>query len=319
MFKIKRYKPEYKAKWDEFVKKANNATFLFERDFMDYHKDRFVDHSVLVYKGKTLIALLPANEVENVIHSHQGLSYGGLITNLNTKFADIYQCFRQFLKYYYKLEFEKVIYKSQPYYYLSTLAFEYEHALFLAEAKLSDKEMSAVIDLEDLIKWQKRRIRSLKKAVQSEINYSINSSLWKEFWSVLESNLKERHHLKPVHQLDEILSLKKLFKDNIVLWISQKKNEVVSGVVLFINNKTIHVQYSASTSTGKRFGALDGLLHEISNHYKSYKYLSLGVSNNRISKRINKGLTDWKEGFGSKAFPHNFHEIKTINYSKIII
>ena len=33
----------------------------------------------MVYKNKKVIALLPANRVGDTLHSHQGLTYGGLI------------------------------------------------------------------------------------------------------------------------------------------------------------------------------------------------------------------------------------------------
>ena len=41
------YKPENKASWDVFVSKAKNGIFLFYRDYMDYHSERFHDHSLL--------------------------------------------------------------------------------------------------------------------------------------------------------------------------------------------------------------------------------------------------------------------------------
>jgi hypothetical protein len=39
MFEVKRYTPEDKSIWDKYVDKARNATFLFHRDYMDYHAD----------------------------------------------------------------------------------------------------------------------------------------------------------------------------------------------------------------------------------------------------------------------------------------
>lgn len=50
MFEVKRYTPEDKSIWDKYVDKARNATFLFHRDYMDYHADRFRDHSLLFIK-----------------------------------------------------------------------------------------------------------------------------------------------------------------------------------------------------------------------------------------------------------------------------
>ena len=44
-----------------FLDTPKNATFLFRRDYMDYHRDRFADHSLMIFRGEKLAALLPAN------------------------------------------------------------------------------------------------------------------------------------------------------------------------------------------------------------------------------------------------------------------
>ncbi|MDO4958531.1 MAG: GNAT family N-acetyltransferase [Prevotellaceae bacterium] len=62
MISICRYTQNKQTEWDAFVKVSKNGTFLFLRAYMDYHSDRFTDHSLMYYneKGK-LIAVLPAN------------------------------------------------------------------------------------------------------------------------------------------------------------------------------------------------------------------------------------------------------------------
>jgi len=78
-FKVVRYNKSYKSYWNAFVADAKNGTFLFNREFMDYHNDRFIDFSVLVYKGEELYALFPANVVKDKVISHQGLTYGSFV------------------------------------------------------------------------------------------------------------------------------------------------------------------------------------------------------------------------------------------------
>ncbi len=43
---VVRYSPDHEPEWDDFVKVAKNATFLFFREYMDYHRDRFSDYSL---------------------------------------------------------------------------------------------------------------------------------------------------------------------------------------------------------------------------------------------------------------------------------
>ena len=81
MFEIVKYSSGLKNEWDSFVESSKNGTFLFFRNYMDYHSDRFEDFSLMVYRKGKLYALLPGNKNGQVYYSHQGLTYGGLIMN----------------------------------------------------------------------------------------------------------------------------------------------------------------------------------------------------------------------------------------------
>ena len=81
MFEVRQYTKEQEFEWDDFVQESKQGTFLFNRSYMDYHADRFLDCSLMIYREGRLYALLPANRVGATICSHQGLTYGGLITN----------------------------------------------------------------------------------------------------------------------------------------------------------------------------------------------------------------------------------------------
>ena len=65
MLSIRRYNKEDKEKWNAFNKESKNPLFMFDRGYMDYHEDRFVDHSLLFYEDDTLVALLPLSEHGN--------------------------------------------------------------------------------------------------------------------------------------------------------------------------------------------------------------------------------------------------------------
>ena len=94
MFEIRRYRPEQANEWNAFVKQSKQGTFLFDRNYMDYHADRFTDHSLILYRKQQIYALLPANQVGDVLFSHQGLTYGGLLTTQRATTADICEAFK---------------------------------------------------------------------------------------------------------------------------------------------------------------------------------------------------------------------------------
>ena len=74
-----RYAPGGRAAWDAFVDLSRNGTFLFRRDYMEYHRDRFHDFSLIITSGGRLSALFPANRDGDTVISHAGLTFGGLI------------------------------------------------------------------------------------------------------------------------------------------------------------------------------------------------------------------------------------------------
>ena len=100
-YQIRKYQSSDFALWNAFVDKAKNATFLFHRQFMEYHNDRFEDFSLMVFEDEKVVAVLPANRVGEVVYSHQGLTYGGLVLFEKSKLGDVIEIMKsimQFLK-----------------------------------------------------------------------------------------------------------------------------------------------------------------------------------------------------------------------------
>src|SRR5690606_11984902 len=106
--------------------------------FMDYHQDRFRDHSLMVYNEKNnLVACFPANETTNgTIWSHQGLTYGGFIFKNDLKLPIVIEIYQSILLYYSKEGFNLIRYKAFPRFYNDAQTDEIEYCLFLSEAKL---------------------------------------------------------------------------------------------------------------------------------------------------------------------------------------
>ena len=62
MIEAEIYTPAMHDEWNSFVARARNATFLFDRRYMDYHADRFTDHSIVFRRKGHVVALLPLNK-----------------------------------------------------------------------------------------------------------------------------------------------------------------------------------------------------------------------------------------------------------------
>src|SRR5690349_16602706 len=78
---VRRYEPAFRPLWDDFGRRSKNGVFLFHRDYMDYHADRFADSSVLFFEGQKLLAVMPASLRDGVLTSHGGLTFGGVLSD----------------------------------------------------------------------------------------------------------------------------------------------------------------------------------------------------------------------------------------------
>ena len=83
---------------------------------MEYHQDRFCDQSLLIFKKDKLIGLFPANKrSDGTVSSHDGLTYGGLVTDKNMSISLALDVFEVLLDFLRAIEVKKLIYKSVPY------------------------------------------------------------------------------------------------------------------------------------------------------------------------------------------------------------
>lgn len=308
---IRKYNSNYKQLWDDFVRKAKNSHFFFYRDYMEYHSDRFEDFSLLFFdnKGK-LIAVLPANIRDNVLYSHQGLTFGGFLIDHKMKTAIMLELFTELKKFLKEKNITKLIYKCIPYIYHKLPAEEDKYALFINEAKLIRRDVTTTIYLTNKIKYQEQRKRAVKKALKNGLVVE-KSEDFEQYWKILEKTLQSRHNSKPVHSVEEIIKLFNLFPDNIKLFVAKKDNRMLAGTVIFENEIIAHTQYLANSDEGRKFGALDFVIDKLINEvYKDKKYFDFGISNENDGKYLNKGLIEWKEGFGARVVAHDFYELR---------
>ncbi|MFE3870844.1 GNAT family N-acetyltransferase [Flavobacterium sp. ZS1P70] len=317
-FSVKQYQESDYENWNAFVGQAKNATFLFHRDFIEYHKDRFEDYSLMVFDNEKLVAILPANKVENEIFSHQGLTYGGLVYNEVSKLMTVITAFRAVLLFLAANEIEKLHLKTIPSIYHNKPAEEIQYALFLAEAKLVRRDSLSVIDLSQKYDFSKIRNRGVLRGkacglvIKEETDFE---SFWNE---VLIPNLDERHNAKPVHSLEEINVLKNNFPSNIRQFNVYHKDKIVAGTTVFESERVAHCQYISKYESKENLGSLDILYHFlITDVFANKRFFDFGISNEAQGKKLNDGLTYWKESFGASTIVHDFYEVETKNYVKL--
>lgn len=317
-YSVKQYQASDYGNWNAFIGQAKNATFLFHRDFMEYHNDRFQDYSLVVLDKEKWVAVLPANVVGNQVFSHQGLTYGGLVYNEKIKLVSVIEIFKCILSFLEENKIEKLHVKTIPSIYHQKPAEELNYALFLAEAQLVRRDTLSVIDLTKPYFIAKTRKECIQRGLKNKLIIK-EEVKFKLFWEeVLKPNLDKKHRVKPVHSITEIEMLQQKFPNNIRHFNVYQKDKIVAGTTIFISNNVAHPQYVSGKSNKNELGSLDFLYHHlITSVFKEKHFFDFGISNEEQGKKLNEGLVFWKESFGASTIVHDFYEVKTSNYVKL--
>ena len=314
-YRVTRYTASDYTNWNDFVDQAKNATFLFHRDFMEYHQDRFEDFSLLIFDENKLVAILPANRVGDTVYSHQGLTYGGLVYNNKTKLEKVISIFRSILFFLSENKIKKIQIKTLPSIYQDQPAEELNYALFLTEAKLERRDSLAVIDLSTRYFIANGRKEGIRKGIHANLKIK-EVYHFEDFWNkILIPNLKNKHETKPVHSLEEITKLRRLFPENIRQFNVYYKEQIVAGTTVFESKKVAHSQYISANESKNENGSLDLLhYHLLTEVFKEKQFFDFGVSNECQGKKLNRGLAFWKESFGASTMVQDFYEVATSNF-----
>lgn len=316
MVRLVRYTAADAARWDDFVRVSRNGTFLFLRAYMDYHRDRFNDHSLLFLdERERLVALMPCNEDGKTLHSHQGLTYGGFILSPKTHADEVRQLFDATTEYLCRQGFREWIYKPVPTIYHRMPSQEEDYFLWKNGAEMVECNLSSTVDYRGGLSLNAEYCR--RNAVTRLARQGARLDMTAEtdaFWPVLEKCLKDRYNARPVHSLKEMKLLQRLFPDNIrCCTVTDAAGDILAGVILYEAGQVIHAQYSAATERGRRIGAQDFLYLSLVNHYRempSVRFFDFGTSNEDGGKVLNTSLNRYKEGFGARGTAYRKYRIE---------
>ena len=314
-YTVKLYEKNDFQVWNAFIGSAKNATFLFHRDFMEYHSDRFQDYSMMVFEEGKLVSVIPANKVENTVFSHQGLTYGGFFFGEKIKLGEVITITKSVLAFLHQNEISTLQLKLIPSIYKHFFSEEIEYCLFLTEARLIRRDCLSVIDLEKpflITKTRKESIRRGEKnnlVIKEELNFEL-------FWNeILIPNLSKKHNAKPVHSLEEIINLQKKFPENIRHFNVYFNGEIMAGTTVFVTDNVAHPQYISGNEKKNELGSIDYLYnHLIKKVFPEKCFFDFGPSHEENGKKINQGILFWKESFGAKTTVQDYYVLETKNF-----
>lgn len=309
MFEVRRYSAECANEWNQFVAKSKNGTFLFDRRFMDYHADRFTDASLMIYRDNSLYALLPANVKGEVLTSHGGLTYGGLVMSGRCSAKGIQEVFAAMNTYLTGIGIRRVVYKAVPWIYHQVPAEEDLYALTsVCQARLVIRDISSAIFSDRPVRFSESRKSGIRKALRKGLTIR-ESEDFATFWQILNDNLSAKYGVHPVHSVAELELLHARFPQVIRLYMVYDGETPLGGTLLFLTTQVLHTQYISATAEGKTHGAIDLLFDYLINEvYTDYRYVDFGKSTVSDSADLNEQLIFQKEGFGARAVCYDTYE-----------
>lgn len=310
-YSVKKYQENDYQNWNAFIGQAKNATFLFHRDFMEYHNDRFEDFSLIVLDGEKWVAVLPANIVGNEVFSHQGLTYGGLVYLEKTGAESVEIIFDVILDFLKENKLQNIILKPIPDFYQLRASNEIKYFLFQKKADLLSRSMNLVIDYSKPLRISKSKLKHFRRI--SELGISIvETEDCTSFWNqILIPRLHEKYQAKPVHSLEQISQLKSKFPQNIKQINAYFEGEIVAGITLFCSQQVVKSQYGAISLKGESVRALDYLFIDLIVKYASeFSFFDMGIVDDNSS--YNKGLLKQKEELGCGVYVQDVYKIALI-------
>jgi len=305
--KLVRYDKSSAKIWDEFVSQSWNGVFLFLRPFMDYHSHIFTDHSLLVYQDNKLKAVLPANEKEGVLHSHQGLTYGGWIIAPRVPAEDLDNIFVLMENYAKEHGFKEIQYKHKPFVFDSHLNDTDAWILWKNGYELWRRDLSFIIDFKNFAGFARDKRYRLNKSSRNNLRLEENGDI-NQFMELVKENLNKKYNTNPVHTPDEVALLQGRFPKNIFTLTIFQEEQFLGGTLLFVDNDFIHTQYLHFNDLGRNLCAAEFLIDNLMQKYgETKRYLSFGASTDNNGTSLNSGLANFKEGFGASGFCHDFY------------
>lgn len=310
-WEIVRYDGSMAASWDAFVADSRNSTFLFKRGYMDYHADRFEDCSLMAFRDGRMAAILPANMSEDgngrrVLHSHQGLTYGGwILPARHFSASDMLELFAAMIQWGTESGFAEIDYKPLPHIYAVVPSEEDLYAMFRYGAELRESNLSATVDLTCGPHLNTLQRRHLRKSVSLHPDYleARSDSELALFHKMLVECLAERHDTLPVHTLDELLLLQSRFPDNIVVRMMRVGGVAMAGTCIYRTGVTSHAQYIATTPEGRSLNLLTPLFVKVMEEERArgVRYFDFGISCENHGRYLNEGLYRHKASLGASG------------------
>ncbi len=303
--------------WARIIGDCNGATIFHTPEFLSYHKERFSELHLGVYKGEQLIGLMPMaireEDYENAKRicavSPYGASYGSFVFLKQPGYSEAAQIADSLIELIEKEGVEQlrltpplISYYEKP---CSTFIF----ALLERGFRAVNADISSVIplcgDLESET-FSSRARNMARKARAQGVVVERNASL-DEYWPLMEKTFN-RHGVSATHTREEFDFLMKVLPDWVFVDIARLEGKPVAGIGYFrINSKAIMSYYLCSDPEFRDSQALSMLVYDsiLRAQEEGYQVFDFGTSS--VGMVASENIFRFKESYGAVGeFRHTF-------------
>ncbi|NLP04869.1 GNAT family N-acetyltransferase [Candidatus Fermentibacteria bacterium] len=312
MIEVREASDSDRSAWSELVKHSSNGTIFHTPEFLDYHPaGRFRNHHLVLESSGRLRSLMTGALSERDggvwLRSYPGASWGGPLLDDGDGLDDVEDIVDAIVEYCRARGFAGIEMTLPPQAYFRRPGNNLDFALLRRGFTYRKRELTAVIDLSrmgddielafsDAAGRGVARARRLGLAVVEDPDFSL-------FYPVLETNLKDRHGVRPTHTLEELERLRSLVgRDRIRQFLAKGPDGVLAGMVMFHCNPRVSLAFYISHDA--RFQSqrpVNLLYREVIAWARDsgYRFLDLGTFT--LDMEVNRGLCRFKESFSARG------------------
>ncbi len=313
--KVRQIENSDRKHWEEFIKGSDNGTIFHLPGFLDYHpENRFRNHHILVENGKGIEAIITGALVEKDdgiwFRSYPGASWGGPVIKDNATLSRTESMMEAFFSYCRKHGWKGIEMTNPPEPYFRRPHNYLDFILVKNNFKYVRRELTAVIDLsrpgDDIdLAFSESARRGIRKALKNNLIFEEDNDFSK-FYPVLQTNLQQRHGVKPTHSLEELVLLRNLLGDRIRQFVVKNGDQVLAGMVMFhCNPRVVLAFYISHDDRYQSLRPVNLVYREVIRwaRDRGYHYLDLGTYT--LDMDVNYGLCRFKESFSARGFFRN--------------
>lgn len=316
MLKLVPYTASWRDPWDTFVRTSTkNGTLLHTRQFLSHHPlNEAQDASLLFTDKDRIVAVLPAAVVETAngssLVSHPRATYGSFVVDTNLGVKEAVAIVELAVQHAASNGHRSMVVRNPFRIFNSVPSDEIDYALWKAGFQIDARMVEIALPLTGLTPdtllatYTKATRNRLRKALASPLRFEITDR-YADFWAILEENLRERHGIRPAHDLESIQRLRAAVGDEAVqLMAAFLDDRMIAGLVLFrVNAFSMHAQYIAARADATEFCPTNGLIHRVALQAlaSGCHFFNLGTANTEGGRGLNESLFYFKEGFGGRG------------------